>query len=73
MRSGTNVALVNALARELIANGWYDEDYVAAHTLGFERLRDVVAPYTSVVPRTSAACRPATSPARAVRVGVWKW
>ncbi|HWT21958.1 MAG TPA: molybdopterin-dependent oxidoreductase [Solirubrobacteraceae bacterium] len=46
VRSGTNVALVNALARELIAKGWYDEDYVAAHTIGFERLRDVVEPYT---------------------------
>jgi anaerobic selenocysteine-containing dehydrogenase len=45
-RSGTNVPLVNGLARELIANGWIDDAYVREHTLGFERLRDVVAPYT---------------------------
>ena len=27
-RSGTNVALMNALLRELIERGWYDEEYV---------------------------------------------
>ena len=37
-RIGTNLALMNALLRELIAHGWYDEAYVAAHTLGFDEL-----------------------------------
>jgi anaerobic selenocysteine-containing dehydrogenase len=45
-RSGTNVPLVNGLARELIANGWIDDAYVREHTLGFERLREIVEPYT---------------------------
>src|SRR3954463_16773824 len=46
VRSGTNVALMNALIRALIANGWYDERYVQDHTIGFDRLRELVEPYT---------------------------
>lgn len=30
VRNGTNMALMNGLLRELIRNGWYDEQYVAA-------------------------------------------
>ena len=45
-RVGTNLALMNGLTRELFANGWVDEDWVAAHTLGVDDLRDVVEPYT---------------------------
>ena len=46
VRSGTNLALMNALQRELIANGWIDRDYVEAHTLGIEALERTVDPYT---------------------------
>jgi ferredoxin-nitrate reductase len=45
VKSGTNVALTNGLARELIENGWIDERYVRDHTLGFEELRATVEPY----------------------------
>ena len=45
LRSGTNLALMNGLARELIENEWIDRDYVDAHALGFERLEETVAPY----------------------------
>jgi anaerobic selenocysteine-containing dehydrogenase len=45
VRSGTNMALMNALLYQLIANGRYDETYVAAHTIGFEDLARVVAQY----------------------------
>ncbi|WP_433500710.1 molybdopterin-dependent oxidoreductase [Sphaerimonospora sp. CA-214678] len=38
VRRGTNVALMNGLLHELIANGWYDETYVANHTAGFDEL-----------------------------------
>ena len=31
---------MNGLIRELLANGWVDDDYVDAHTLGFDELRD---------------------------------
>ncbi len=43
---GTNLALMNALTRELISRAWVDEDYVNAHTAGFEELAAVVEPYT---------------------------
>jgi anaerobic selenocysteine-containing dehydrogenase len=46
VRSGTNLALMNALQRELIHNGWIDRDYVEAHTIGFEELVQTVDPYT---------------------------
>src|SRR4051812_45867751 len=44
-RVGTNVALMNGLTRELFVNGWIDEDWVRAHTLGVGDLRAVVEPY----------------------------
>ncbi|GIF77421.1 molybdopterin oxidoreductase family protein [Asanoa siamensis] len=45
VRPGTNVALLNGLLREIIAKGWYDESYVAAHTTGFEALARTVDAY----------------------------
>src|SRR5256885_10633252 len=44
-RSGTNVALMNGLLREIIQRGWYDGEYVAAHTIGFEELCRTVDGY----------------------------
>ena len=38
-RPGTNVALMNGLLHELLANDWFDPAYVAAHTVGFEDLQ----------------------------------
>ena len=46
VRPGTNMALMNGVLRELIANGWVDERYIAEHTIGFDELRAAVAPYT---------------------------
>jgi anaerobic selenocysteine-containing dehydrogenase len=54
IRNGTNQALMNALLRELLANGWYDADYVSAHTLGFDQLEATVADYT--VERVAGIC-----------------
>jgi anaerobic selenocysteine-containing dehydrogenase len=45
VRPGTNLALVNGLVRELVHRGWVDEDYVAAHTVGYDALREVVEEY----------------------------
>lgn len=45
-RVGTNLALMNGLTRELLVNGWVDEAWVQAHTLGYEDLKTVVEPYT---------------------------
>jgi ferredoxin-nitrate reductase len=46
VRAGTNLALMNALQRELIANGWIDREYVEAHTVGLDALEQTVDPYT---------------------------
>ncbi len=41
----SNVALMNALLHEVIANGWYDEEYVEAHAIGFDELKKTVMRY----------------------------
>jgi anaerobic selenocysteine-containing dehydrogenase len=46
IRNGTNLALMNALTHELINRGWADDDYVAAHTIGFEELQRLTAETT---------------------------
>ncbi|MBV9454531.1 MAG: nitrate reductase [Rubrobacter sp.] len=45
IRNDTNVALMNALLHEIIANGWYDQEYVDAHTIGFDELKKTVMRY----------------------------
>ncbi|MFL6135926.1 MAG: molybdopterin oxidoreductase family protein [Nocardioidaceae bacterium] len=45
-RVGTNLALMNGLTRELFANGWVDEDWVARHTIGRDDLEATVDPYS---------------------------
>jgi anaerobic selenocysteine-containing dehydrogenase len=44
-KPGTNVALANGLLHEIITNGWYDADYVEAHTVGFAELEKRVKDY----------------------------
>jgi anaerobic selenocysteine-containing dehydrogenase len=36
---GTNVALMNSLLHEIVRNDWVDDEYVAAHAVGFDELR----------------------------------
>jgi len=43
---GTDIALANAVGREIIAAGLVNEEFVANATEGFERYRDVVDKYT---------------------------
>jgi anaerobic selenocysteine-containing dehydrogenase len=43
IRSGTNVALLNAIQHELIGNGWIDPAFVSEHTVGFEGLEKTVS------------------------------
>src|SRR5829696_7156500 len=38
IRNGTNLALMNALVHEVIANDWVDHDYVERHTVSYEEL-----------------------------------
>ncbi len=44
-RVGTNVAVMNGLINLIIRQGNVDQDFIDNHTVGFERLRDVVAKY----------------------------
>lgn len=54
VRVGTNQALMNALVREVLKRGWIEEEWVVAHTLGLEDLRQAVEPYT--VDRAAEIC-----------------
>ncbi|MBA4266239.1 MAG: molybdopterin oxidoreductase, partial [Comamonadaceae bacterium] len=40
LRPGTDAALALAVMHELITHDWLDHDYIAAHTLGWEQLRE---------------------------------
>jgi anaerobic selenocysteine-containing dehydrogenase len=46
LRPGTNLALLLCLERELIENGWIDEEFVAAHTTGLDELKGQVEQWT---------------------------
>jgi anaerobic selenocysteine-containing dehydrogenase len=46
LKPGTNLALMLALVREVLLNGWEDQAYLGEHTLGLEELRKTVEPWT---------------------------
>lgn len=46
-RPGTNVMLMNAILREIVANDWVDHEYVDAHTVGFDELTKQLDGYTA--------------------------
>lgn len=46
LRSGTDIALLNALAHVIIEEGLYNREFVESRTEGFEALKEVVARYT---------------------------
>jgi ferredoxin-nitrate reductase len=45
VRIGTNQALMNGLICLLLEEGWYDREYVDAHTVGFDDLAQIVREY----------------------------
>lgn len=46
VKPGTNLALMLALVREVLLNGWEDPGYLGDHTLGLEELRKTADPWT---------------------------
>ncbi|MUU72114.1 molybdopterin oxidoreductase family protein [Pseudarthrobacter sp. GA104] len=48
-RPGTNVALMNALLHEVIANGWADASYIEEHSVGYSNLEERVKNYSPAV------------------------
>ena len=47
LKPGTNLALMQALVREVLHHGWEDSAYLDDHTLGLEELRKAVEPWTA--------------------------
>jgi anaerobic selenocysteine-containing dehydrogenase len=45
-KAGTNLAVMNGLLHLIIKNGAIDQQYIDAHTTGFEELKKVVSQYT---------------------------
>ncbi len=46
VRPGTDMAVLNAMLRQIIHDGLVDQDYVAARTNGWDEVRAMVEPYT---------------------------
>jgi len=46
LQPGTDVALFHGMLQIMLAEGWVDTAYIAAHTEGFEALKTLVADYT---------------------------
>ena len=59
VKNGTNVAVLNALLHELIANDCIDREWIDVHTVGFDALALTVEPYTPAHAAASAASMPA--------------
>lgn len=54
IRPGTDLALILGLINHIIENDLHDADFVARHTVGFDRLREAVRRYTpEMVERTT--------------------
>ena len=46
LQPGTDVVLFHGMLHVMLAEGWVDHDYIAAHTDGFDALSALVASYT---------------------------
>lgn len=46
LRPGTNVALMNGILQQMIANGWINSGYISAYTRNYAELAAKVAAYT---------------------------
>ena len=62
VKNGTNMALLNGLLHEIIANDWVDRDYVDTHTMGFEELKATIQEYPPE--KVAEICRVAASEIR---------
>jgi len=45
VKNGTNMALMNGILYEIVTNDWVDHEYVDAHTIGFDALKQAVMEY----------------------------
>jgi assimilatory nitrate reductase catalytic subunit len=49
IKPGTDIALFNGMLNIMINEGLIDEDYIAAHTTGFDALREIVKNYPPAI------------------------
>lgn len=74
LRPNTDAALYLALAHTWIAEGRYDKDYIATHTVGFEEFVRHVLGEDDGVAKTPAWAEPITGvPARTIRALAREW
>ncbi len=68
IRPGSDVALLNAMASELLHNRWHDESFLRAHTVGWEAYAAYVSGAEDGVPKTPEWQEPITGvPAETAR------
>ncbi|WP_163969662.1 molybdopterin oxidoreductase family protein [Oceanobacillus halotolerans] len=46
LKPGTNLALLNGIQHLMVKNGWVDESFIKNHTVGYERMKHAVEPWT---------------------------
>lgn len=46
LNPGTNLALMNGIVQQIIANQWTDNNYIAQHTRNYDEMAGIVAKYT---------------------------
>jgi len=46
LKPGTNLALINGIVQQIIANKWTDSNYISAHTRNYDAMAATVAKYT---------------------------
>jgi len=46
LKPGTNLALINGLVQQIIANNWTDQAYISAHTRNYDAMAATVEKYT---------------------------
>jgi ferredoxin-nitrate reductase len=49
LKPGTNLALINGIVQQLIANNWIDNTYIKAHTRNYAAMAATVTSYTPAV------------------------
>jgi len=56
LKPGTNLALINGIVQQIIANNWTDNSYIDAHTRNYDAMADTVAKYTPEYVSTITGC-----------------
>ncbi len=58
LQPGTDVALFHGMLHVMLAEGWVDHAYIAAHTEGFDALKNLVTDYTPAYVHSVCGIKP---------------